>query len=89
MVMQQDYLSQAHQAARELAAAVGKLDRSLATSIGVRQLAADVARICRDLDSLTGQGGSSSGPVGASHDTDYDPSSFVDGAAEVPSHHRH
>jgi hypothetical protein len=88
MVTQQDYVDQAHRAARELATAVGKLDRSLADSIGLRQLAADVARICRELDTLTGHASTSPGVTGAVHDTDYDPRIFVDGAPDVPSHHR-
>ena len=88
MGTQREYLDQAHRAARDLAAAVGMLDRSLASATDLRQLAADVARISEALDEITGRTRS---PAGAArpHDTDYDPSQFGYGSADLPSHARH
>jgi hypothetical protein len=83
----QEYLDQAHRAARDLATAVDQLDRSPA-SAELRQLAADVARISGTLDRITGRT-PSPGDAARPHDTDYDPGQFVDGAADLPSHHHH
>jgi hypothetical protein len=89
MVTQQEYLEEAHRAVRDLAAAVGALDRTLAETTQLHRLAEDVARISGDLDRLTGRAPSPRGTAGGPHDTDYDPRQFVDGTADVPSHHRH
>ena len=88
MGTQREYVDEAHRAARDLATAVGKLDRSLASATDLRQLAADVARTSETLDQITGRTPS---PAGADrpHDTDYDPSQFGDGTADLPSHPRH
>ena len=85
MDTQQEYLDRAHRAARELAAAAGMLDGSMASATDLRQLAADVARISETLDHITGRTPSLAGAA-RPHDTDYDPRQFGDGAAELPRH---
>ena len=88
MGTQQEYLDQAHRAARDLAAAVGRLDHSLASATDLRQPLPMWPRTSEALDEITGRTRS---PAGAArpHDTDYDPSQFADGSADLPSHARH
>ena len=89
MVTQQEYLEEAHRAVRDLAAVVGELDRAVADATQLRRLAEDVARISADLDRLAGRAPSPPSVASGPHDTDYDPRQFVDGTADIPSHHRH
>jgi hypothetical protein len=89
MVTQQEYLEEAHRAVRDLAAVVGELDDVAANATEWRRLAQDVARISGDLDRLTGRAPSPPSVASGPHDTDYDPRQFVDGTADIPSHHRH
>jgi|NGEPerStandDraft_6_1074524.scaffolds.fasta_scaffold62861_2 hypothetical protein len=89
MNTQQEHLEQAHRAVRDLAAAVGRFDRAVADASQWRLLAEDVARISGDIDRLTGRAPSPPGVANGPHDTDYDPRQFVDGTADIPSHHRH
>jgi len=90
---QQQYVRDARRAARDLAAAVNRLDASAARSTDLSRLADEVARIGQQLVELAGGTSPRAPRAGESReqplDLSYDPRQVSDTAADLPSRHQH